>query len=77
MVGWFLAETRVTGLRPTRRDDSDEDVEEEVGGGKIGPGREDIDAEILLMPGVWDVDTSDVDAGTNERSSSRVAARTL
>jgi hypothetical protein len=34
IVGLFLAETCVTGLRPTRRD---EDVEEEVGGGKIGP----------------------------------------
>jgi hypothetical protein len=62
IVGWFLAETCVTGLRPTRRAWRDEDVEEEVGGGgvgTVGPRREDVDVEMLLTPGVsrWDVDT--------------------
>ena len=58
IVSLFLAETCVTGLRPTRRD---EDVEEEVGGGKIRLGREDVGAEMLLpatsLAGAWDVDT--------------------
>jgi hypothetical protein len=49
IVGLFLEETCVTGLPPTRRD---EDVEEEVGGGEIGPGREDVDAEMISeLPG--------------------------